>query len=56
MKLAAPAARSTKRLKEVALQRGHEARVLNALKFAIHLDRGSPDLHYRQDLDLPAVG
>jgi ribosomal protein S6--L-glutamate ligase len=48
MKLAilscAPRAYSTRRLKEAALQRGHEADVLNTLKFAIDLDRGSPDL------------
>ena len=46
MKLAilscAPKAYSTRRLHEAALQRGHEADVLNTLKFAIDLDRGSP--------------
>ncbi len=66
MKLAilscAPKAYSTARLKEAALQRGHEARVLNTLKFAIDLDRGSPDLYYRQqhldayDAVLPRIG
>ena len=66
MKLAilscAPKAYSTRRLKEAALQRGHEASVLNTLKFAIDLDRGSPDLYYRQehlehyDAVLPRIG
>lgn len=66
MKLAilscAPRAYSTHRLKEAALQRGHEADVLNTLKFAIDLDRGSPDLYYRQaelehyDAVLPRIG
>ena len=52
MKLAilscAPNAYSTRRLKEAALQRNHQVDVLNTLKFAIDLDRGSPDLYYRQ--------
>jgi ribosomal protein S6--L-glutamate ligase len=66
MKLAilscAPRAYSTRRLKEAALHRGHEADVLNTLKFAIDLDRGSPDLYYRQehldnyDAVLPRIG
>lgn len=66
MKLAilscAPKAYSTRRLKEAADQRGHDARVLNTLKFAIDLDRGSPDLYYRQeqlgpyDAVLPRIG
>lgn len=66
MKLAilscAPKAYSTRRLKEAALQRGHEAKVLDTLKFAIDLDRGSPDLYYKQqelehyDAVLPRIG
>ena len=66
MKLAilscAPHAYSTRRLKEAAEQRGHQARVLNTLKFAIDLDRGNPDLYYRQqqlehyDAVLPRIG
>lgn len=66
MKLAilscAPSAYSTRRLKEAAEQRGHEAKVLNTLKFAIDLERGSPDLYYRQkalstyDAVLPRIG
>jgi ribosomal protein S6--L-glutamate ligase len=66
MKLAilscAPRAYSTRRFKEAAQQRGHEVDVLNTLKFAIDLDRGSPDLYYRQqeldnyDAILPRIG
>ena len=57
-----PNAYSTQRLKEAALQRGHEVRVLNTLKFAIDLQRGVPDLYYRQkslstyDAVLPRIG
>ncbi|MEQ9068880.1 MAG: RimK family alpha-L-glutamate ligase, partial [Gimesia chilikensis] len=43
-----PRSYSTKRLKAAALERGHEAKVLNTLKFAIDLQRGSPDLYFRQ--------
>lgn len=66
MKLAilscSPNAYSTRRLKDAALQRGHTAKVLNTLKFAIDLDRGNPDLYYRQkplssyDAVLPRIG
>ena len=66
MKLAilscSPNAYSTRRFKEAAEQRGHKARVLNTLKFAIDLDRGNPDLYYRQkqlsayDAVLPRIG
>ena len=66
MKLAilsrAPRAYSTRRLKEAALDRGHEAKVLDTLKFAIDLERGSPDLYFRQkklsdyDAVLPRIG
>jgi ribosomal protein S6--L-glutamate ligase len=66
MKLAilscSPKAYSTARLKEAAQHRGHEAHILNTLKFAIDLDRGSPDLYYRQrhlenfDAVLPRIG
>lgn len=57
-----PNAYSTRRLKEAAEQRGHTVKVLNTLKFAIDLDRGSPDLYYRQkplsnyDAVLPRIG
>lgn len=66
MKLAilscSPSAYSTRRLKEAAEQRGHNAKVLNTLKFAIDLDRGNPDLYFRQkplssyDAVLPRIG
>ncbi len=66
MKLAilscSPNAYSTRRLKEAAEQRGHHAKVLNTLKFAIDLERGSPDLYFRQkplstyDAVLPRIG
>lgn len=66
MKLAilscAPKSYSTRRLKEAALQRNQYVDVLNTLKFAIDLDRGSPDLYYRQkqlshyDAVLPRIG
>ena len=42
-----PNAYSTRRLKEAALQRGHDVKVLNTLKFAIDLQQGIPDLYYR---------
>jgi ribosomal protein S6--L-glutamate ligase len=66
MKLAilscAPNAYSTRRLREAAEQRDHRVKVLNTLKFSIDLDRGSPDLYYRQkqlstyDAVLPRIG
>ena len=58
----APNAYSTRRFKEAALQREHEVNILNTLKFAIYLERGSPDLYYRQaplgdfDAVLPRIG
>lgn len=57
-----PKCYSTRRLKEAAEQRGYEVRVLNTLKFAIDLKRGSPDLFYHQkplsdyDAVLPRIG
>lgn len=57
-----PKSYSTRRLREAALERSHNVRVLNTLKFAIDLDRGSPDLYYRQkalshyDAVLPRIG
>ena len=66
MKLAilscSPNCYSTRRLREAAEQRGHRVKVLNTLKFAIDLDRGNPDLYYRQkhlssyDAVLPRIG
>lgn len=66
MKLAilscSPNAYSTRRLREAAEQRQHKVKILDTLKFAIDLDRGSPDLYYRQkalssyDAVLPRIG
>ena len=57
-----PTSYSTMRLKEAALQRGHNVKVLNTLKFAIDLQKGVPSLFYRQkelstyDAALPRIG
>ena len=66
MKLAvlsrAPHAYSTQRLKTAALERGHQVRVLNTLRFAIDLSGDVPDMQYRgkqlTDFDaiLPRIG
>ena len=66
MKLAilscSPQSYSTRRLREAAIHRGHEAKVLNTLKFAIDLEEGMPDLYFRQkqlshyDAVLPRIG
>ncbi|MBW1639407.1 RimK family alpha-L-glutamate ligase [Microbacterium resistens] len=66
MKLAvlsrAPQAYSTQRLRAAALQRGHQVKVLNTLRFAIDLTSDEPDLHYRgrplsdYDAILPRIG
>ena len=53
---------STHRLREAAIDRGHRVKVLNTLKFAIDLERGHPDLFFRQrhlshyDAVLPRIG
>jgi ribosomal protein S6--L-glutamate ligase len=53
---------STRRLREAAHQRGHKAKVLDTLKFAIDLQRGEPDLYFRRkqlsdyDAVLPRIG
>ena len=57
-----PRCYSTRRLREAALQRNHEVKVLDTLKFAIDLEQGVPDLYYRQkrlsqyDAILPRIG
>lgn len=57
-----PKSYSTRRFKEAALQRGHTVKVLDTLKFAIDLQRGVPDLYFRQktlstyDAVLPRIG
>ncbi|KNX36055.1 30S ribosomal protein S6--L-glutamate ligase [Luteipulveratus halotolerans] len=66
MKLAilsrAPRAYSTQRLRSAALDRGHEVKVLNTLRFAIDLSGDEPDLQYRgrplsdYDAIVPRIG
>jgi ribosomal protein S6--L-glutamate ligase len=66
MKLAilsrAPRAYSTQRLRAAALDRGHNVKVLNTLRFAIDLSEDEPDLQYRgrplsdYDAILPRIG
>ena len=57
-----PKSYSTRRLKEAALERNYDVKVLNTLKFSIDLDQGSPDLYFRQkqlshyDAVLPRIG
>ena len=57
-----PKAYSTMRLKEAAQQRGHKVKVLDTLKFSIDLQKGVPDLYFRQkalshyDAVLPRIG
>ena len=58
----APNSYSTRRLRAAAIERGHEVRVLNTLRFAIDLSGGEPDLQYRgkqlshYDAVLPRIG
>jgi len=53
---------STRRLREAAEQRGHSAKVLNTLRFAIGLEKGQPSLYFRSkplsryDAVLPRIG
>lgn len=66
MKLAilsrAPRAYSTQRLRTAALDRGHNVKVLNTLRFAIDLSGPEPDLQFRgrplsdYDAILPRIG
>jgi len=66
MKLAilsrAPKSYSTSRLKAAALERGHNCKVLNTLRFAIDLTDDEPDLQFRgkplsdYDAILPRIG
>lgn len=58
----APKSYSTQRLRAAALERGHDAKVLNTLRFAIDLSGSEPDLMYRgkrlsdYDAILPRIG
>ena len=66
MKLAilsrAPRSYSTQRLRSAAVERGHDVRVLNTLRFSIDLSGGEPDLQFRgkplsqYDAILPRIG
>lgn len=53
---------STQRLREAAVQRGHQVKVLDTLRFAIDLQSGEPDLFFRSrqltdyDAVLPRIG
>lgn len=53
---------STQRLREAAQSRDHKVRVLDTLKFSIDLEKGNPDLYFRQkqlshyDAVLPRIG
>jgi ribosomal protein S6--L-glutamate ligase len=53
---------STRRLREAAISRGHEVRVLNTLGFAIEVEQGNPQLFYRDkplrrfDAVIPRIG
>jgi len=57
-----PKSYSTRRLKEAALERNYDVKVLNTLKFALDLDQGHPDIYFRQkqlshyDAVLPRIG
>jgi ribosomal protein S6--L-glutamate ligase len=58
----APQSYSTQRLRAAAVQRGHNVKVLNTLRFAIDLSGPEPDLHFRgrplssYDAILPRIG
>ncbi len=58
----APRAYSTRRLRAAAVDRGHEVKVLNTLRFAIDLTGPEPDLNFRgrplssYDAILPRIG
>jgi ribosomal protein S6--L-glutamate ligase len=66
MKLAilsrAPRSYSTRRLRAAAVERGHDVKVLNTLRFAIDLSGDEPDLQFRgkplshYDAILPRIG
>ena len=53
---------STRRLKEAALARGHEVRVLNPLRFSMLVEQGKPALYYKgrelsaYDAVVPRIG
>jgi ribosomal protein S6--L-glutamate ligase len=58
----APKCYSTQRLKQAAVDRGHDVKVLNTLRFTLELEEGEPDLYFRSkvlseyDAILPRIG
>ncbi len=58
----APRCYSTRRLKQAALERGHDCKVLNTLRFTLELEEGEPELYFRSkvlseyDAVLPRIG
>ena len=59
---ASPKCYSTMRLRQASVERGHDVKVLNTLRFAIDLQHTEPDLHYRgkplghYDAIMPRIG
>jgi ribosomal protein S6--L-glutamate ligase len=57
-----PRSYSTRRLREAAVQRGHQVQVLDTLKFSMMLEKEQPDLFYRHrhlpelDAVIPRIG
>lgn len=57
-----PRSYSTRRLREAAIERGHDAKVMNTLKFSIILEQETPLLYYRNrrlgpfDAIIPRIG
>ncbi len=57
-----PRAYSTRRLREAAIERGHQVRVFDTLKFAMTLEHETPDIHYKNrrvgpiDAVIPRIG
>lgn len=53
---------STRRLREAAISRGHDVKVLDTLRFSIDLEKGEPDLYFRSkrlshyDAIIPRIG
>jgi ribosomal protein S6--L-glutamate ligase len=57
-----PSCYSSRRLKEACAQRGHEAKVLNTLRFHVLVESGKPELYFRNkrltnyDAVIPRIG
>jgi ribosomal protein S6--L-glutamate ligase len=58
----APRSYSTRRLRQALISRGHNAKVLDTLRFSMLLERGAPDLYFRgkhlshYDAVIPRIG